>query len=380
MNSGLIIEFVRDTFKSSDFIPLHAPFFGANEKKYVLECIDSTFVSSVGAFVTEIENDLKNKLNCQSVIAVVNGTAALQVGLQLAGVKENTEVLTQALTFVATTNAISYLGASPVFLDVDMDTMSLSPQAISLFLDEFGERRQDGAYNKQSGRKISACLPMHTFGFSARIEEIIQLCAAWNIPVVEDAAEALGSMSNNQPLGTFGMCGVFSFNGNKILTAGGGGVIVTNNVAIGLKAKHLTTTAKIPHAYEFVHDEVGYNYRMPNLNAALLKAQIEQLDWMLLKKRELAIQYKEFFVGSGIELKWERPNTRANFWLTTIQVESKEQRDVFLKETNDNGVMTRPVWKLMFELPMYKDKQRDNQQNAQFLADRLINLPSSIIQ
>ncbi len=380
MKTSLAIDFVRDTFKSTDFIPLHAPFFGLNEKKYLAECIDSTFVSSVGSFVSEIENELKNKLHCTHAVAVVNGTAALQVALQLSGVKSGTEVLTQSLTFVATANAISYLGAIPVFIDVDLDTMGLSPNSLVHFLEEFGELRENALYNKSSGREITACLPMHTFGFSSRIEEIIRICSEWNIPVVEDAAEALGSMSGNQHLGTFGSCGIFSFNGNKILTAGGGGALVTNQADLGIRAKHLTTTAKVPHPYEFVHDEIGYNYRMPNLNAALLKAQFEQLDWLLSKKRELAMKYNAFFANSEIELKWEISGTKANFWLNTIQLESKEHRDLFLEETNKNGVMTRPVWQLMFQLPMYKECQKDKQQNAQFLADRLINLPSSIHQ
>jgi perosamine synthetase len=380
VNSDLIIEFVRDTFKSKDFIPLHAPFFGSNEKKYLAECIDSTYVSSVGSFVSEIENELKNKLHCNHAVAVVNGTAALQVALQLSGVKRGTEVLTQALTFVATANSISYLGAIPVFIDVELDTMGLSPNSLLHFLEEFGELRENGLYNKLSGREITACLPMHTFGFSARIEEIVRICSEWNIPVIEDSAEALGSLSRNQHLGTFGSCGVFSFNGNKIVTAGGGGALVTNQDDLGIRAKHLTTTSKVPHPYEFVHDEIGYNYRMPNLNAALLKAQFEQLDWMLSKKRELAMKYNAFFANSEIELKWEMPGTKANFWLNTIQLESKEYRDLFLEETNKKNVMTRPVWQLMFQLSMYKECQKDNQQNAQFLADRLINLPSSIHQ
>ena len=380
MNTSLVIDFVRDTFKSRDFIPLHAPFFGINEKKYLNECIDSTYVSSVGSFVSEIEIELKNKLNCKHAVAIVNGTAALQVALKLSGVERETEVLTQALTFVATANAISYLGAIPIFLDVDMDTMGLSPTSLVHFLEEFGELRENGLFNKSSGRKITACLPMHTFGFSARIEDIVRICSQWKIPVVEDSAEALGSMSGNQYLGTFGSCGVFSFNGNKIVTAGGGGMLITNREEMGIHAKHLTTTAKVPHPYEFVHDEIGYNYRMPNLNAALLKAQFEQLDWMLSKKRELAMKYNSFFVNSEIELKWEIPGTKANFWLNTIQLESKEYRDLFLEETNKKGVMTRPVWQLMCHLPMYKQCQKDNQQNAQFLADRLINLPSSIHQ
>jgi dTDP-4-amino-4,6-dideoxygalactose transaminase len=279
---------------------------------------------------------------------------------------------------VATANAIAYNGAKPVFLDVDLDTMGLSPNAIQNFLEEYGDLREDGCYNKKTGNKIAACLPMHTFGFPTRIDEIINICNTWKIPVVEDAAESLGSEYKGQPTGSFGEVGVFSFNGNKIVTSGGGGVIVTNDADLGIKAKYLTTTAKQPHPYEYVHDELGYNYRMPNLNAALACAQLEKLNWFLEKKRELAKKYEDFFEGEDAKFRTELPETKANYWLMCVELENRNERDLFLKETNDAKVMTRPIWELMFRLPMYQDCLKDEQLNAKFLVDRIVNIPSSV--
>ena len=271
------------------------PYFKGNEKKYINECIDSTFVSSVGPFVDKFEGLMSQITQTKKTTAVVNGTAALQVGLRLVGVKENDEVLTQALTFVATANAIAYNNAYPVFLDVDLDTMGLSANAVSNFLDEFGELREDGCYNKSTGRKIAACLPMHTFGFPVHLDELLKICNLWKIPLVEDAAESLGSEYKDKPTGSFGEVAAFSFNGNKIVTSGGGGAITTNNIELGERAKFLTTTAKQPHPFEYIHNELGYNFRMPNLNAALACAQLEQLDLYLNKKRILAMSYELFF-------------------------------------------------------------------------------------
>ena len=272
------ISFIQDIYKSKDFIPLHAPTFGGNEKKYLNETIDTTFVSSVGAYVDQFEEMMCVISKTKKAVAVVNGTAGIQIALRLVGVKEGDEVITQALTFVATANAIAYNGATPVFLDVDINTMGLSPKAVEEFLKEFGDLREDGCYNKKSGKKISACLPMHTFGFPVHLDELKKVCDAWNIPIVEDAAESLGSEYKNKPTGSIGKIGVFSFNGNKIVTCGGGGAIVTNDEQLGIKGKYLTTTAKVPHAFEFFHDELGFNFRMPNLNAALACAQLEQLN------------------------------------------------------------------------------------------------------
>lgn len=373
------IKFIRDTFSSKDkFIPLHEPRFVGNEKKYLLDTIDSTFVSSVGAYVDKFESMMQNISQTQKAIAVVNGTSGIQVALRLVGVKAGDEVLTQALTFVATANAIAYNGAKPVFLDVDLDTMGLSPVSIQNFLEEYAEIREEGCYNKKTGNKIAACLPMHTFGFPVKIDELIKTCNNWKIPVVEDAAESLGSEYKGQPTGSFGEVGVFSFNGNKIVTSGGGGAIVTNNADLGIKAKYLTTTAKQPHAYEYVHDELGYNYRMPNLNAALACAQLEKLNWFLEKKRELAKSYEEFFQGTDVKFRTELPETKANYWLMCVELENRKARDLFLKETNEAKVMTRPIWELMFRLPMYQDCLKDEQLNAKFLVDRIVNIPSSV--
>jgi aminotransferase in exopolysaccharide biosynthesis len=372
------ISFIREIYQSQDFIPLHEPRFVGNEKKYLLDTIDSTFVSSVGAYVDKFESMMQEITQTQKAIAVVNGTSGIQVALRLVGVKAGDEVLTQALTFVATANAIAYNGAKPVFLDVDLDTMGLSPNAIQNFLEEYGDLREDGCYNKKTGNKIAACLPMHTFGFPTRIDEIINICNTWKIPVVEDAAESLGSEYKGQPTGSFGEVGVFSFNGNKIVTSGGGGVIVTNDADLGIKAKYLTTTAKQPHPYEYVHDELGYNYRMPNLNAALACAQLEKLNWFLEKKRELAKKYEDFFEGEDAKFRTELPETKANYWLMCVELENRNERDLFLKETNDAKVMTRPIWELMFRLPMYQDCLKDEQLNAKFLVDRIVNIPSSV--
>jgi len=373
------IKFIRDIYSSKDdFIPLHEPRFVGNEKKYLLDTIDSTFVSSVGAYVDRFEEMMQEFSQTKKAVAVVNGTSGLQVALRLVGVKIGDEVLTQALTFVATANAIAYNGAKPVFIDVDLDTMALSPNAIRNFLEEYGELRENGCYNKKTGNKIAACLPMHTFGFPVHIDELMKICNDWKIPVVEDAAESLGSEYKGQPTGSFGEVGVFSFNGNKIVTSGGGGAIVTNNDALGIKAKYLTTTAKQPHAYEYVHDELGYNYRMPNLNAALACAQLEKLNWFLEKKRELAKKYEEFFKGADLRFRTELPETKANYWLMCVELENRNTRDLFLKETNEAKLMTRPIWELMFRLPMYQDCLKDEQVNAKFLVDRIVNIPSSV--
>lgn len=373
-----IISFIQNSYNTKEFIPLHEPRFRGNEKKYLLDTIDSTFVSSVGAYVDRFEEMLQEATGSQKAIAVVNGTAALQVALRLAGVEAGDEVITQALTFVATANAIAYNGAIPVFVDVDLDTMGLSPKAVDAFLEEYAELREGLCYNKTSGRKISACLPMHTFGFPVHLDELIAVCNKWNIPLVEDAAESLGSEYKGKSTGSFGKLGIFSFNGNKTITCGGGGAIVSNDLEIGKRAKHLTTTAKRPHPYEFYHDELGYNFRMPNLNASLACAQLEQLPFMLESKRELADMYRNFFAEQGVNFRTELPDTKVNYWLMCVELENRAERDLFLKETNENKVMTRPIWQLMYRLPMYAHCQRDTQSNAEFLEERIVNIPSSV--
>lgn len=373
------IEFIRYQFNEPNkFIPLHIPTFRGNEKKYLNECIDSTFVSSVGAFVDTFEERMSLITQTKKSVAVVNGTAALEVALRLAGVKKGDEVITQALTFVATANAIAYNNAIPVFLDVDLDTMGLSPKAVEDFLDQYGEIRDDGCYNKETGRKIAACMPMHTFGFPVHIDELLEVCGKWNIPLVEDAAESIGSSYKGKPTGSFGLVGAFSFNGNKVVTSGGGGAIVSNDEELAKYGKFLTTTAKEPHAYEYVHNVLGYNYRMPNINAALACAQLESLNAYLENKRELAYAYSDFFDSQGIKFRKENPDTKANYWLMAVELENKKDRDAFLKETNASGVMTRPIWQLMYRLPMYSECYRDAQKNAIFLEERIVNIPSSV--
>lgn len=372
-----MVSFVRDHFNTDKFIPLHEPRFRGNEKKYVLETIDSTFVSSVGAFVDQFENMMQDITGASKSVAVVNGTASLQVALRLAGVKKEEEVITQALTFIATANAIAYNNAVPVFVDVDLDTMGLSPKALEAFLDEFGELRENGCYNKSTGRRIAACMPMHTFGFPVHMDELLSVCNRWQIPLVEDAAESLGSFYKGKHTGTMGLISGFSFNGNKVVTSGGGGAIITNDIELGVQAKYLTTTAKRPHPYEFFHDEMGYNFRMPNLNAALACAQLESLNGFLEDKRKLAYKYAEFFNETGIKFRQETADTKANYWLMCVELNNKAERDDFLKNTNDLGVMTRPIWNLMYRLPMYAHCQRDAQTNAEFLEERIVNIPSS---
>jgi aminotransferase in exopolysaccharide biosynthesis len=350
-----------------------------NEKKYLNETIDSTFVSSVGSFVNLFEEKIADFTGAQYGIALVNGTNALHIALLLCDVKREDEVLTQALTFIATANAISYIGAKPVFIDVDKDTMGLSPVFLADFLNKNGEKRSDGfTYNKTSGKRIKACVPMHTFGFPLRIDEIAKICEDWNIDLIEDAAESLGSYYKGKHTGTYGKFGTFSFNGNKTITCGGGGALITNDETLAKKAKHLTTQAKVPHAWSFMHDEIGYNYRMPNLNAALACAQLELLHSFIENKRELSALYNEFFSKQNIKFVTEIEGAKANYWLNTIILDNEKERDLFLTETNKNGVMTRPVWDLMNTLPMFKDCQQDDLKNSKWLADRIVNIPSSI--
>ena len=377
-NFDFVTEHIKDLYGSREFIPLHVPRFRGKEKEYLEHCIDTTFVSSVGRFVDQFESQIAQISKTKKSVAVVNGTAGIEVALRLVGVQSGDEVLTQALTFVATANAILYNNAHPVFIDVDLDTMGLSPKAVSAFLDEFGELKDDGCYNKKTGRKISACLPMHTFGFPVHLDELITVCKKWNITIVEDAAESLGSEYKGKPTGSFGELGVFSFNGNKIVTSGGGGAIVSNNVKLADKGKYLTTTAKRPHSHDYFHDDLGYNYRMPNINAALACAQLEQLDEFLIEKRALAYLNAHFFKTKGIRFRTELPETKANYWLMCVELDHKKDRDAFLKYTNDNQVMTRPIWQLMFTLPMFKNCQKDEQRNAKYLEERIVNIPSSI--
>jgi len=374
-----VVDFIRSVYKTDSFIPLHEPRFSGNEKKYLNECIDSTFVSSVGKFVDEFENKIASYTGAKYAIATSNGTSALHISLLISGVESGDEVITQPLTFVATCNAISYCNASPVFIDVDKDTMGMSPIALESFLKANTTVKNQQCVNKSTGSIIKACIPMHTFGHPCRIEEIQKICKEWHIILVEDSAESLGSFYNNQHTGTFGELGVISFNGNKVITSGGGGCILTNNEDLAKKAKHITTTAKEPHKWEYTHDMVGYNYRMPNLNAALIVAQLEQLDGFLKSKRSLAKFYKEFFQNGDIHFVTDPENAKSNYWLNSIILKSKDQRSLFLDETNSQGIMTRPIWTLMNKLPMFKEAQCGDLTNAEWLEERVVNLPSSVI-
>lgn len=374
-----IVDFIKQTFNTNEFIPLHEPRFIGNEKKYLNDCIDSTFVSSVGKYVDSFEKEFAASVGAKYAIATVNGTAALHISLILADVKKDDEVITQPLTFIATCNAISYIGAKPIFVDVDLDTMGLSPKSLKNFLETNCEIVDNKCINKTTNKQIKACVPMHTFGHPCRIDEIKDICDTWSITLAEDAAESLGSFYKDKHTGTFGKVGAFSFNGNKIITSGGGGVIVTDDELLAKRAKHITTTAKIPHPYEYVHSEIGYNYRLPNLNAALLVAQMENLDNFLNSKRDLSKIYKEFFSLNNIKFIEEPKNSKSNYWLQAVLLEDIKQRDDFLEFTNKNGVMTRPIWKLMNELDMFKDCQKDDLINSKYLEQRVVNIPSSVI-
>lgn len=401
-----IVEFIRQLYNTPEsFIPLHAPVFNGNEKKYLAECIDTTFVSSVGKFVDQFEEEMAKFTGSKKAVSCVNGTNALHLALKLVGVEQNDEVITQPLTFIATCNAIVYTGAKPIFIDVDLDTLGLSPKALSEWLEQnivFKTQSESGSlslskgqpYNKTTGKRISACVPMHTFGHPCRIDEIIEICNRYHIPVVEDAAESLGSFYKGQHTGTFGTIGVLSFNGNKVLTTGGGGMLLFNDEELAKRAKHLTTQAKIPHPWEFSHDEIGYNYRMPNINAALGLAQLEQLPVFLKSKRQTAEAYNTFFTNlkqrgtlslskceveaSTVIFITEPVNCKSNYWLNAILLKDKSERDLFLKFTNNNGVMTRPVWQLMNTLMMFKDSQVGDLKNANEISNKLVNLPSSV--
>ena len=375
-----IVDFIRSLYEENEgFIPLHAPFFNGNEKSYLNECIDSTFVSSVGKFVDQFEAMMADYTGAKKAVVCVNGTNALHIAMILAGVERGDEVITQSLTFVATCNAISYIGANPIFLDVDKETLGLSPSAVRTWLSKNTEQQNGQCINKKTGRRVKCCVPMHTFGHPVKIDELVEVCNEYNIELVEDAAESLGSFYKGKHTGTFGKIGVVSFNGNKTITTGGGGMLLFNDGKLAERAKHLTTQAKLPHKWEFVHDEVAYNYRMPNINAALGCAQLEQIDFILNNKRETAIKYKEFFSDfADINFVDEPKDCKSNFWFNTIIVKNKSQRDEILESTNKSGVMTRPIWELMSRLPMFESCQSDDLSNSIWLADRVINIPSSV--
>ena len=374
-----VIDFIRELYGNQEFVPLAVPKFVGNEKKYLNECIDTTFVSSVGQFVDRFEKDMAAYTCAKRAVVCVSGTNALHMAMMLAGVERDDEVLTQALTFIATCNAISYIGAHPVFIDVDRSTMGLSPDAVKGWLSKNGEIKNGQCYDKQTGRRVKACVPMHTFGHPVRIEELAEVCAEWHIELVEDAAESIGSKYKGIHTGLFGKVGALSFNGNKTITTGGGGMLLFMDEELGALAKHLTTQAKVPHRWEFRHDHIGYNYRMPNINAALGCAQLEHLDEFIADKRETANAYAEYFKNvDGIEFFTEPENCFSNYWLNVVILPDHDKQLELLQETNDNGVMTRPIWELMNRLPMFEHCQHDSLENTIWFADRVVNIPSSV--
>ncbi len=376
-----LIAFIRDIYRTSDFIPLHAPTFAGNEKAYVSNTIDSTFVSSVGKYVDQFEQVIADYTDSTRAVATVNGTAALHAALYLAGVKANDLVITQPLTFVATCNAIFHIGAQPVFVDVSRVSLGMCPLALSSYLQEHAIINEKGeCCHKYTGQIIRAVVPMHTFGHPVDLDELSAVCQQWHLTMIEDAAESLGSFYKGRHTGTVGRFGVLSFNGNKIITTGGGGMLLCQAEADGNHAKHITTTAKKPHPYEFYHDEPGFNYRMPNLNAALGCAQMEELNVFLENKRILAQRYSLFCADHNLAFVTEPGYGRSNYWLNAIICDDQASRDELLKQTNDNGVMTRPVWKLMHHLPMFKGSLKGDLSQAEWLAERLVNLPSTPVK
>lgn len=374
-----VIDFIRQTFKQPEgLVPLHAPCFIGNEKKYLNECIDTTFVSSVGKFVDRFEEMVQEYTGAKKAVVCVNGTNALHMAMLLVGVEQGDEVITQPLTFIATANAINYIGAHSVFLDVDLDTMGLSPAKMSEWLRENAEIRLGECFNRSTGRRIKACVPMHTFGHPVHLDELVEVCQEYHIELVEDAAESMGSFYKGRHTGTSGKVSAISFNGNKTITTGGGGMLLFMDEELGRYAKHITTQAKVPHRWEFVHDHIGYNYRMPNINAALGCAQMENLQDFVNDKRDLACKYAEFFKDSDITFFSEPANCKSNYWLNAVILTDKTTREQFLEKTNNAGVMTRPVWQLMNRLPMFRDCQCGDLSNAEWLEERVVNIPSSV--
>lgn len=376
--SEKLISFIRDLYATKEFVPLHAPRFDGNEKRYVLDTLESTFVSSVGKYVSQFESQIQSFTRCGRAVATVNGTAALHIALHASGVERDDFVITQALTFVATCNAMRYIGADPIFVDVSLESLGLCPASLRVFLDENTFMDSEGiCRHTQSLRRIKAVVPMHTFGHPVHLRELIEICEQWRLTLIEDAAESLGSYYMDQHTGNFGKFGALSFNGNKIITTGGGGMVMCKSPEDGERIKHLTTTAKLTHAYEYVHDDVGFNYRLPNINSALGCAQMEMLGAFLSAKRVLANSYREELAGSDLRFISEPPYAKSNYWLNAILCADEEHRNKILELTNAKGVMTRPVWRLMHRLPMYQTCLRGDLKNSEWLEARLINIPSS---
>lgn len=380
MDPKKLVSFIRSTYRTIDFIPLHAPTFSGNESAYVQKTIESTFVSSVGSYVDSFEEKIEAYTDSAKAVAVVNGTAALSTALYMAGVKAGDLVVTQALTFVATCNALHHMKAEPIFIDVSKNTLGLCPERLEGFLNDNARVDERGCYLIATEQKISAVVPMHTFGHPVQIDQLMAVCDKWRIPLVEDAAESLGSFYKGQHTGTFGAFSALSFNGNKIITTGGGGAVLCKDNDSGIRAKHITTTAKIPHPYEFNHDEPGFNYRLPNLNAALGCAQLESLPKFLKQKRRLANHYQQFFENTELQFISEPKDCVSSYWLNAVICENAKERNALIKYTNSKDIMTRPVWKLMHRLPMFENCLKDDLVNSVYFESRLLNIPSSPVE
>lgn len=377
-----VLETLQAVLPTERFLPLHEPLFRGNENKYVKECIDTGWVSSVGKFVDRFEKDLAAYTGVKRAVAVVNGTSALHICLILAGVKAGDEVLVPALTFVATANAVTYCQAVPHFVDSCYETLGLDPDKLEYYLSEIAEIRNGRCYNRKTGRRISAVVSMHTFGHPVDMDKVNAVAEKYHLKVVEDCAESIGSLYKGKHTGNFGLVSAMSFNGNKTITTGGGGAVLTNDEELGKLAKHLTTQAKMPHKWEFRHDMVGYNYRMPNINAALGCSQLEELPDFLVKKRALAEKYRKFFEGNeSVDFFIEPDFAKSNYWFNALLLkpELAHMRDRLLVLLNDNNIMSRPVWNLMYTLEMYKDCPRMDCSNAEDIGRRLVNIPSSVV-
>lgn len=372
-----LIELIRQHYGVSEgLVPLHAPCFDEAEKRLVVDCVDSTFVSSVGQYVTEFEQQMANYTGAKHAVAVVNGTMGLYLALKVIGLQPNELVLTQSLTFVATPNAIKMHQADPVFIDVERETLGLCPESLKQFLTEQTQQQNGQCIHRQTGRVVRACVPMHTLGFPAQIEQIVEICNRHNIALVEDAAESLGSFYQGQHTGRFGQVGVFSFNGNKVITTGGGGMLITDDAELARHAKHLSTTAKIPHAWLFEHDEAAYNLRMPNLNAALGVAQMQKLPVFLAEKRRLAKVYQQ---QPGLVMQTETAQMQSNYWLNTLICQDQTERDALLEFSNSQAIQMRPLWTPMHQLAIYADCLRTELPHTEWLAARVVNLPSGVV-
>ena len=381
INLDLVIPLIKKIYRNKKIIPLHVPIFSGNEKKYVSHAIDSTFVSTAGKNVELFEKKICKITNSKYAIATSSGTSAIHIALLVAGCEPNTHVITQSMSFVATSNAINYCNAEPIFVDIDHDTLGMSPKSLVDFLKNNCEIKKDGfCWNIKTKKKISACLPMHTYGFPLRIDEISKICKKYNISLIEDCAESLGSFYKKKHTGKFGRIGAISFNGNKIITTGGGGIIITDEKKLAIKARHLSTTSKIPHKWNFDHDNIGYNYRMPNLNASLGLAQLEQLKIFLINKKKIYSKYKKFLTKYNFQLLSPIKNAEPNYWLNILILKNRHERDKFLKISHKDKIYCRPTWKLLHTLKMFRNCQKDNLINSKNLEKKIICLPSSVVK